>query len=142
MLREQSRWAPAAPSSLIYRRNARGELELLGAMYMAGPRATPEELDARVPISVARWHKHVNYCFPDERRRISETKDGKPLFGPVGTLADESGPALPGVTITVNGPERRTTLTNERGEFRMAGWPAAPEGPCSISGAWRWLATP
>ena len=29
-----------------------------------------EELDARVPLSIARWHRHVNYCFPTERRRI------------------------------------------------------------------------
>jgi hypothetical protein len=87
MLREQTRWDPASPSSLIYRRAANGQLELFGAMYMASPRATPEELDARVPLSVARWHKHVNYCFPEQRRRITETKDGMPLFGPVGTIA-------------------------------------------------------
>jgi hypothetical protein len=84
---EQTRWDPASPSSLLYKRNAKGEIELIGAMYMASPRATPDELDARVPLSVARWHKHVNYCFPDERRRMTEAKDGKPLFGPVGTLA-------------------------------------------------------
>ncbi len=87
VLREQTRWDPAAPSSLLYRRGANGALELLGAMYMASPRATPEELDARVPLGIARWHKHVNYCFPEQRRRITETRDGKPLFGPVGTIA-------------------------------------------------------
>ena len=38
-----------------------------------------------------------------------------------GTVTDESGYALPGVTVTLSGPERRTATTNERGEFRFAG---------------------
>ena len=46
-----------------------------------------DELNARVPLSIARWHRHVNYCFPTERRRMAETRDGKPLFGPVGILS-------------------------------------------------------
>jgi protocatechuate 3,4-dioxygenase beta subunit len=39
----------------------------------------------------------------------------------VGAVTDEAGATLPGVTITVSGPERRSALTNERGEFRFAG---------------------
>ena len=96
MLVEQSRWDPAAPSSLLYRRTPAGSIELIGAMYMASPQASLEELDARVPLSVARWHKHVNYCFPDERRRLTEAKDGKPLFGPVGTIASREECAAAG----------------------------------------------
>jgi Ca-activated chloride channel family protein len=34
-----------------------------------------------------------------------------------GTVVDASGAALPGVTVAVNGPERRSTVTNGRGEF-------------------------
>jgi hypothetical protein len=86
-LREQGRFDAAEPGTLIYQRNAKGDLDLIGAMYMAGPRATPDELDARVPLSIARWHRHVNYCFPVDRRRMAEMRDGKPLFGPVGTIA-------------------------------------------------------
>ena len=86
-MREAARFEAAEPSSLIYRKRADGSLELYGAMYTAGVRATLEELNARVPLSIARWHRHVNYCFPTERRRMSETRDGKPLFGPVGILS-------------------------------------------------------
>ena len=86
-MRENARFDPAAPSSLLYRKRADGSLELLGAMYQAAARATAEELDARVPLSVARWHRHINYCFPTDRRRITEMRDGKPLFGPVGSIA-------------------------------------------------------
>ena len=39
----------------------------------------------------------------------------------VGTVTDENGSTLPGVTITLSGPERRTAITNERGGFRFAG---------------------
>jgi hypothetical protein len=89
MLREQSRFDATDPSTLIYRKNGKGDLELIGAMYMAAPRATPEELDARVPLGIARWHRHVNYCFPTDRRRMAEVRDGKPVFGPVGLISTE-----------------------------------------------------
>jgi len=86
-MREAARFEPGEPSSLIYRKRADGSLELYGAMYTAGVRATLDELNSRIPLSVARWHRHVNYCFPTQRRRIAETRDGKPLFGPVGILS-------------------------------------------------------
>jgi len=50
------------PVSLLYKKNARGELDLVGAMYNAPPNATPEDLDARLPTSIAHWHEHVNFC--------------------------------------------------------------------------------
>jgi hypothetical protein len=40
-------------------------------MYTA-PRGTSEEkLDQRVPLSVARWHRHVNLCFPPKGQSAS-----------------------------------------------------------------------
>lgn len=55
---------PAEPTSLLYRKTANGGYELVGAMYTA-PRGTSETtLDQRVPLGVARWHRHVNLCFP------------------------------------------------------------------------------
>ena len=53
----------ARPTSLLYKRTANG-YELEGAMYTAPKRATEDDLNARVPLSVARWHKHVNFCLP------------------------------------------------------------------------------
>jgi hypothetical protein len=55
---------PAKPTSLLYRKTADGGYELVGAMYTAPKNDTEEELNARVPLSVARWHKHTNICLP------------------------------------------------------------------------------
>lgn len=54
---------PAHPTSLLYKKTSTG-YELEGAMYTAPKNATEEELNERVPLSVARWHKHVNLCMP------------------------------------------------------------------------------
>jgi hypothetical protein len=80
---------PAKPTSLLYRRGANGRLELLGAMYTAPKRLSAERLDERVPLSIARWHKHVNWCLPGpgERERWRETRDGQPVFGPQSPIA-------------------------------------------------------
>jgi hypothetical protein len=53
---------PSRPTSLLYKKTADG-YELVGAMYTAPRTATLDDLNARVPLSVARWHKHVNFCF-------------------------------------------------------------------------------
>jgi hypothetical protein len=50
------------PISLLYKKNDKGEMTLVGAMYSALPSSTPEELDARMPTSIANWHEHVNFC--------------------------------------------------------------------------------
>lgn len=57
----------AKPSSLIYRKDAGGKLRLIGAMYTAPATATPEELDARLPLGFAHWHQHVGLCGPSVR---------------------------------------------------------------------------
>jgi hypothetical protein len=80
---------PAHPASLLYRPRADGTLELVGAMYTAPGDATLEELDARIPLSVARWHKHVNVCLPrwGERERLAERRDGRAVFGGASPIA-------------------------------------------------------
>jgi hypothetical protein len=78
---------PARPTSLLYKRTARGDFVLTGAMYTASKRTSEEELDKRVPLSVARWHRHVNWCIPnrsDRDRWSEELPDGRPVFGPLG----------------------------------------------------------
>ena len=52
------------PVSLLYRKNKGGALVLVGAMYSALPGASMNDLDARLPVSVAHWHEHVNFCGP------------------------------------------------------------------------------
>lgn len=83
---------PARPTSLLYERAADGSLALVGAMFTAPPQTSDAELDARLPLSIVRWHEHVNWCLPggplaDARRRWRETKDGQPVFGPKSPIA-------------------------------------------------------
>jgi hypothetical protein len=81
---------PARPTSLLYQRASDGSLTLVGAMFTAPPQTSDAELDARLPLSIVRWHEHVNWCLPplaEARRRWSETKDGQPVFGPKSPIA-------------------------------------------------------
>jgi len=88
-LAEAFRFNPAKPTSLLYRRGADGRLQLYGAMYTAPKRVRIEKLDERIPLSIARWHKHVNWCVPKraERERWLEKRDGHPVFGPQSPIA-------------------------------------------------------
>jgi hypothetical protein len=87
-IKESFRFDPAQPTSLLYRRKSSGGYELVGAMYHAPKRLSPEKLDSRIPLSIARWHAHTNICVPHlrERDRWTEMKDGKMLFGPNGWI--------------------------------------------------------
>src|SRR5258708_594991 len=51
------------PTSLLYKKTSDG-YELVGAMYTMPKRATEEQLNARLPLSVAMWHLHTNLCMP------------------------------------------------------------------------------
>jgi hypothetical protein len=75
---------PARPTSLLYRKTASG-YELVGAMYTMPKRATEDELNERVPLSVATWHQHTNLCLPPrgQRRHADWTKFG--LRGSIST---------------------------------------------------------
>jgi hypothetical protein len=52
------------PTSLLYRKDAAGHMVLVGVMYTAPWMATSEELDGRLPLGMAHWHEHVNFCRP------------------------------------------------------------------------------
>jgi hypothetical protein len=86
---EGLRFDPEKPTSILYRRGANGELELLGAMYTAPKRWDVEKLDERVPLSIGSWHRHVNWCVPRPRQaeRWLERSNGKPVFGPESPIA-------------------------------------------------------
>ncbi|MDQ2889183.1 MAG: hypothetical protein M3R65_01340 [Gemmatimonadota bacterium] len=81
---EAFRFNAAKPTSLLYRRNANGSFALVGVMYTAPRSASANRLDERVPLSVARWHEHVNWCLPrkGEESRWRDSAGGKPVFGP------------------------------------------------------------
>ena len=53
------------PVSLLYKKDEKGAMTLVGAMYAAPPGATPDDLDARLPTGIAHWHEHVDFCGPN-----------------------------------------------------------------------------
>jgi hypothetical protein len=57
---------PARPTSLLYKKTADGGFELVGAMYTMPRRASEDQLNERVPLSVATWHQHTNLCVPQK----------------------------------------------------------------------------
>jgi hypothetical protein len=64
-------------------------MTLVGVMYTESPGASLNELNRRVPLSIARWHEHVNWCLPprDTLSRWRDSAGGKPVFGPLGPIA-------------------------------------------------------
>jgi hypothetical protein len=68
---------PSRPTSLLYKKTANG-YELVGAMYTMPKRATEEQLNERVPLSIASWHLHTNLCMPPlgQRQGADWTKFG------------------------------------------------------------------
>jgi hypothetical protein len=53
---------PDKPTSLLYAKTADGGYKLVGAMYTDRVDAAEEELNQRIPLSIARWHQHINFC--------------------------------------------------------------------------------
>jgi hypothetical protein len=97
-VRNQFTFDPARPTSLLYKKDAAGKLVLIGAMYTAPKGASEEDLNARVPLSVAHWHRHVNWCIParSQKDHWAETKNGRPVFGPLGVATREECDAAGG----------------------------------------------
>lgn len=61
-LEARSHFDPLKPTSLLYRKTPDVGYKLIGAMYTDRVDATEEELNDRIPLSIARWHQHVNFC--------------------------------------------------------------------------------
>ena len=77
---------PAHPTSLLYKKSGAG-YELIGAMFTAPKTATHQQLDDRVPLSVARWHEHVNFCLPPRGTPPAQIDWKK--FGLAGSISTE-----------------------------------------------------
>jgi hypothetical protein len=78
---------PARPTSLLYKKTADGGFELVGAMYTMPRVATEDQLNERVPLSVATWHQHTNLCVPP---RPAGKKPDWMKFGLRGTIHTEA----------------------------------------------------
>jgi hypothetical protein len=92
-LKEAFRFNVEQPTSLLYQRDTVGKLRLVGAMYTMPKRAKLEKLDERVPLSIAHWHRHVNWCLPKlgQQSRLAERDSaGQPKFGPESPVATKA----------------------------------------------------
>jgi hypothetical protein len=58
----RSHFDPLKPTSLLYTKTADGGYKLVGAMYTDRVDAAEGELNDRIPLSIARWHQHINFC--------------------------------------------------------------------------------
>jgi hypothetical protein len=70
---------PEHPTSLLYEKHG-DDYKLVGVMYTAPRSLTEDELDARIPLSVAQWHEHVNFCRPPANMPREEKMEK--LLGP------------------------------------------------------------
>ena len=76
---------PLKPTSLLYKKTPDGGYKLVGAMYTDRVYAPESELDERIPLSIARWHQHINFCkAPDARDGGYIGPDAK--FGLLGSI--------------------------------------------------------
>jgi len=81
-----SHFDPLKPTSLLYKKTADGGYKLVGAMYTDRVDASEEELNGRIPLSIARWHQHVNFCkAPQDQKAAYFGKNAK--FGLRGSIA-------------------------------------------------------
>jgi hypothetical protein len=132
-LAERFRFDPAAPTSLLYRQDSTGGLVLIGVMYSEAPGATLEELDRRVPLSIARWHQHVNLCLPAPgalARLVERTPRLRPAqpHRHAGSVRRRGRPVRAPV-VRLDGPRQRLRRRSRRGLGRPRDARAPPLAP-------------
>ncbi len=79
---------PLKPTSLLYKKTKDGGYELIGAMYTDRVDASEDEINERIPLSIARWHQHINFCrAPEGQRAAYFGPDAK--FGLLGSIVTQ-----------------------------------------------------
>jgi hypothetical protein len=79
---------PEHPTSLLYEKHG-DDYKLIGVMYTAPKSANWNELDQRIPLSIAQWHAHINMCIPPSDRR-NEAWGLNAKFGLVGSITTKT----------------------------------------------------
>ena len=98
---EQQHVDYSRPGSILYRRTAAG-LKAVGVMYTAPAGASPEELNAIAPLSIATWHRHVDFCGGPKTLPAGEQFGPNARFGPRGSIdTEEACHAAQGLWIPV-----------------------------------------
>jgi len=86
---------PSRPTSLLYKKTKTG-YDLIGAMYTMPKRVSEEQLNERIPLSIAQWHLHTSLCLPpkDERGQADWNKFGLQGSITTKTACSEAGGAF------------------------------------------------
>jgi len=64
-------------------------MKAIGVMYAAPQNSTPEELNAIAPLSIATWHRHVDFCGGPRNLPLDEQFGRHAQFGPQGNIHTE-----------------------------------------------------
>ena len=98
---EQQHIDYARPGSILYKRTPEG-LKAIGVMYTAPADATPQQLNAIAPLSIATWHRHVDFCGGPKTLPTAEAFGPNARFGPQGSIhTEEECSAAQGLWIPV-----------------------------------------
>jgi hypothetical protein len=76
---------PSEPSSLLYIRTPTQRFKLEGVMFTDSTSANEDELNQRIPLSIARWHEHTNFCAAPANK-VNEYHGEHPKFGMFGSI--------------------------------------------------------
>jgi len=89
---------PTRPSSLLYRQTPMQRFKLEGVMFTDSASASEDELNQRIPLSIARWHKHTNFCAAPADK-VKEYHGDHPKFGMFGSIHTEEACKAEGGTF-------------------------------------------
>jgi hypothetical protein len=99
--KEQQHVDYSRPGSILYKRTAEG-LKAVGVMYTAPADASPQQLNAIAPLSIATWHRHVDFCGGPRALPASDQFGPNARFGPLGSIhTEEACRAAQGLWIPV-----------------------------------------
>jgi len=76
------------PGSILYKRTPEG-MKAVGVMYTAPQDSTPEHLNEVAPLSVATWHRHVDFCGGPRSLPLEEQSGQHAQFGVQGSIHTE-----------------------------------------------------
>ncbi len=98
---EQQHVNYSRPGSILYKRTPQG-MQAVGVMYIARQDATADQLNAVVPLSIATWHRHVDFCGGPRSLPLAEQFGPHAQFGMQGSIhTEEACNAAGGLWIPV-----------------------------------------
>jgi hypothetical protein len=87
-IRADFKFDPDNPTSLLYEKEGDG-YRIVGVMFTAARRFTEDDLNQFIPLSIAQWHEHVNFC-QAPAGHIAESIGPNAKFGFHGSIATKA----------------------------------------------------